>query len=108
MAALRDEDAAVLRSASQGAVALPGLRKIIADAMAAPVFRLCCLIDGVADPDDAEGAWPTFHLAEADENAHEHLMLHDAFFDSYWLWRDRRPDPGWKLDTFEDTGDSRE
>ena len=28
-------------------------------------------------------------------------MSHDQFFESYWEWRERRPDPGWKLDTYE-------
>ena len=30
-------------------------------------------------------------------------LIHDVFYDTYWLWRDRRPDPGWALDTFEGT-----
>jgi hypothetical protein len=25
------------------------------------------------------------------------------FFDTYWTWREHRPDPGWRLDTY--TGD---
>jgi hypothetical protein len=75
------------------------IRKLVAGASAGPLFTLLSLIDGVADPSTIEGPWPSFHLAQTTDQEFEHLMLHDVFFDSYWLWRDRRPDPGWTLDT---------
>jgi hypothetical protein len=29
-------------------------------------------------------------------------LSHDALYESYWAWRRRRPNPGWRLDTCED------
>ncbi len=96
------EDLASLRSGGRGPAAVAALRKLVADAAAWPVFHFCSLLDGVADPESAEGAWPTFHITEASDDECEGVMLHDAFMDGYWLWRDARPDPGWKLDSFND------
>ena len=78
------------------------IRKLVANAAVGPMFALLSLIDGVADPSTIEGSWPSFHLAPATDQEYEHLMLHDVLFDSYWLWRDRRPDRGWVLDTLQD------
>jgi hypothetical protein len=78
------------------------VRKVVADAAAAPLFSLLSLLDGVTDPEGFEGPWGAFHVAPATDTEYESLMLHDVFFDTYWLWRDRRPDPGWSLDTHPD------
>jgi hypothetical protein len=52
----------------------------------------------VADPEDYDGHWPPFQISPYLEGEKEDVFLHDDFFESYWLWRKRRPDPGWKLD----------
>jgi len=99
---LTSDEAMSIHSHARDVESLGALRKLIADAVAAPVFHLCALLDGVSDPKDAEGEWPAFHIAETSDHERGRIMLHDAFLDSYWLWRDARPDPGWKLDTFND------
>jgi hypothetical protein len=71
------------------------LRKLFANAAAYPVFHLFSLADGVADPPVLSDVQKSDHIAAE-------LMLHDGFYESYWAWRCRRPDPGWRLDTFED------
>lgn len=68
------------------------LRKIIANAAAWPLFHLFCLADGVVDPAVS---------SPSQASTSEGLMLHDALYDSYWAWRKQRPDPGWRLDTYE-------
>ena len=69
------------------------LRKIVANAAAYPLFHLMCLADGVADP-PALGDM-------VDGDAVDDDMLHDQFYETYWAWRRRRPDPGWLLDTYD-------
>lgn len=71
------------------------LRKIVADAAASPLFHLMSLADGVADFPELKD------IRKGDQLAVE-IMLHDGFYESYWAWRRRRPDPGWKLDNWED------
>ena len=68
------------------------IRKVIADAAAYPIFHLLSIADGVADQPEIDG------VSAEDKTAVE-LMLHDGFYESYWAWRRRRPDPGWRLDT---------
>lgn len=77
------------------------LRKIVANAASAPLFDLFCLLDGVADPEAYEGEWVGFELMKPSDDEEQAEMLHDAFFETYWGWRDRRPDRGWKLDVYE-------
>jgi hypothetical protein len=96
------EEGAALSSAAPRPEAVAAFRKIIADAAAAPLFTLFSLLDGVSDPQDFDGQWAPFHIAHATDTEREHLMLHDVLFDSYWLWRDCRPNPGWSLDTLPD------
>jgi hypothetical protein len=97
---LTPSEHAALAAGLRGPELQAALRKIIADAAATPLFTFLTLLDGVADPVSFPGPWLPFHIAEATDDEHEHLMLHDVLFDSYWLWRDRRPDPGWCLDTY--------
>lgn len=70
------------------------LRKVVADAAAHPLFHLLSLADGIADVPDLEDVQSEDLLAAE-------IMLHDGFYESYWTWRRRRPDPGWRLDTYE-------
>lgn len=87
------DEAAAIRSLTQTPAMESALRKIIADAAAYPIFHLLSFADGVADaPDIGEVA--------ADEQTAVEIMLHDGFYESYWAWRRRRPDPGWRLDVY--------
>jgi hypothetical protein len=90
-AGLLPDEIAALKSIPKSASMESALRKLFADAASHPVFHLMCLADGVADAPEFNGT----------EDRDDSLMLHDAFFESYWAWRKRRPDPGWKLDTYE-------
>jgi len=99
---LTPQEANALRDHGADREAVSAIRKIIADAAAGPMFAFLSMLDGVADPSACGGPWGSFHIVAATEMEREHLMLHDVLFDTYWLWRDRRPDPGWRLDTFAD------
>ncbi len=59
------------------------------------MFHLLSIADGIVDPPDIE------QVSADDETAAE-IMLHDGFYESYWTWRRRRPDPGWRLDTYSE------
>jgi hypothetical protein len=65
-----------------------GLEKLFADAAAAAFFRFFCLLDGVGNPDlqpvdDWLGA-----VLTAPPDDEDRPMLHDAFFDTYWRYRE--------------------
>jgi len=88
-----DEEVTALASVPKSLAFESAIRKIIADAAAHPLFNLMSLFDGVVDlPEDLD-------VSTRDQSL-EKLQLHDAFYESYWAWRRRRPDPGWRLDTF--------
>ena len=78
-----------------------GLRKLVAEAIASTVFSLFNVIDGTGDPLTSTD-WLGFELVELDDDADVVPMLHDEFFETYWAWRERRPDPGWTLDMLDD------
>jgi len=97
---LTEAEASLVNAGMRGAEAVAALRKIVADAAAAPLFRLLTLIDGVADPEDWKGNWLPLDLRDAPEET-DQPMLHDALFESYWAWVERRGDRGWRLDSAE-------
>src|SRR5262249_29508363 len=79
------------------------LRKVVANAAAAPLFRLFATLQGVADPPDLNEPWLGATLTQASDeasNATSESMLHDELFETYWRWRAQRPNPGWCLDTW--------
>ena len=86
-----------LRTIRHTPVLESAMRKVFADAAAAPIFHLLCLLDGVADPVDFDRPWSPTAL-HSDEND---LMLHDRLGESYWAWRERRT-ADWRLDTLDD------
>lgn len=88
---LPDEEAALMSITKTSAMAR-ALRKLLASTAATPIFDLLSLVDGVADAPELDD------VQEADSPAVDG-MLHDGFYESYWAWRRRRPDPGWRLDT---------
>ena len=64
-----------------------GLTKVIADAIATTAFHFFCVMDAVGDPEDVvEEPWLRAELSEPDEE--EHPMLHDAFFETYWDYKE--------------------
>jgi hypothetical protein len=70
------------------------LRKVIADAAAKPLFGLFVMLDGVSEPEGVDD-WPVWELTPSRE---DNENFHDEWLDAYWTWRERRPDPGWRLD----------
>jgi hypothetical protein len=71
-----------LSDTARGAIA-----KVIADAGAAMLFNLFCLVDGVAAPELSDSpAWAGVSLlARQPDNA----MLHDLLHESYWDYQAR-------------------
>ncbi len=77
------------------------LRKVIANAAAAPLFSLFSCIDGVADPSEYDKEWLGLKFSEPTDGDSQQ-MLHDDFFETYWRWREIRNNPGWKLDALQE------
>ena len=100
---LTGSEHAALASLALGAHGMSAVRKLAADAIATTVFSFFNLLDGTADPVGYGDFWPGFEIVERREE-HEagEMFLHDAFMESYWAWREKRADPGWKLDIFDD------
>jgi hypothetical protein len=76
------------------------LRKVIAYSTATAFFNFFCILDGVGDPDYEVGAWTWATLLDHPEGDYDpyDFMLHDAFYDAYWAWRNPRSEKGWALD----------
>ncbi len=69
--------------------ALAGLEHLVADACAASIHDLFCLLDGVADPEVTEvDEWLGLELVEPDDDEDDRAMLHDNFFESYWRYKE--------------------
>lgn len=92
---LLPDELAAIESLPRSPTLESALRKLIAEAAAYPVFHILSLADGVIDP---------LELDESGIQRSNCEMLHDEFYESYWAWRKRRPDPGWRLDCYEDVG----
>ena len=91
-----------------GPEAVGAIRKVVADAAAAPLFHLFALMDGVAEPEDWQGEWAPVDLSETPEDGPAKAMLHDEFFETYWSWVAKRPNVGWRLDTADEPAHHRE
>lgn len=77
------------------------LRKAIASSSANVLFDLFNILDGTGNPDPGTGAWSEVMVVDVPEDFDEDMdMLHDHFFESYWLWRKKRK-ADWKLDLHE-------
>jgi len=82
---------------------MSAVRKLAADAIATTVFGFLNLLDGTADPVAYGDFWPGFEIEErGEEDESTEMFLHDAFYECYWAWREKRTDPGWKLDILDD------
>ncbi len=101
---LSDAELATLKLIPKNPILLVALRKVIANAIANPLFHFFTLLDGVRDPENYEEFWPPFQISPYKEGEPEDDFLHDDFYAGYWLWRERRPDPGWKLDNYPQEG----
>lgn len=88
------DEIAALTSIPKTSAMERALRKLIADGAAYPLFHLMNLADGVV------GVPQVGNVLDRDRTAVD-IALHDGFYESYWAWRRRRPNPGWRLDTYE-------
>jgi hypothetical protein len=70
-----------------------GLRKLVADACSYPLFHFFSLLDAVTGPDiELDDVWlgASIELNKDDdfEDEDDDLMLHDQFFEAYWLYKE--------------------
>ncbi len=78
------------------------LRKVLASNSAGVFFSFLNIIDGTADPNIEFGEWGEVMLVDFDEENEMDSMLHDDFYGTYWDWKEKRPNPGWKLDLLDE------
>ncbi len=88
------EEEAALNSIPKTEAMESALRKLLASAAAYPIFHLMSLAEKVGEPQE-------IGEVHEDDEAAIRLLLHDGFYESYWAWRRRRPDPGWRLDQYD-------
>lgn len=74
------------------------LRKVLASNTADVFFSFLNIIDGTIDPTVEYGEWGEVMLVDFNEENEIESMLHDNFYGSYWDWKEKRSNPGWKLD----------
>ena len=94
---LTGEEVAALQGVPQDVATTSGLRKLAADAAAKPLWTLFALLDGVGDPEVHDEELGPLELVASEDGEN----FHETWLDEYWTWRKLRPDPGWKLDTYE-------
>jgi hypothetical protein len=94
-AGLTQEEREALAAVEANPALVSGVRKLVATAASSPLFALFTMLDGVADPAGID-EWPVWELTPSEDGEE----LHDRFYDTYWAWRELRPDPGWRLDTY--------
>lgn len=78
------------------------LRKVLASNTADVFFSFLNIIDGTIDPTVEYGEWGEVMLVDFNEENEIESMLHDDFYESYWDWKEKRTNPGWKLDLMDD------
>ena len=77
--------------------AVRALRRVVADAIAGPVYDLLAMIDGAREPEGWEMPWQPFEVRAAEAGSPPG-RLHTAFRETYQEWQRLRPDPGWSLE----------
>ena len=87
------EERAALDRIKGDEVLMSALRKCFASGAASCLFDVFCVLDGIGDFEEGE-----VELATPPPDAGDREMLHDAFLDTYWSWREVRPEKSWKLD----------
>lgn len=101
---LTDEERAALGKLDNNEYLKSALRKVIADNTAQVFFNMFNVLDGTSSPKLYSEKWTGVQLVDDDPDIDEEPfedMLHDAFFDTYWIWKENREDKGWSLDTYE-------
>lgn len=78
------------------------LRKVFASNTADTFFAFLNIIDGTIDPTVEFGEWEEVMLVDFNEENEIDTMLHDDFYGTYWDWKEKRTDPGWKLDLLDE------
>jgi hypothetical protein len=78
--------------------AVRAVRRIVAAAVAGPVYDLLSMIDGAREPEGWEISWRSFEIRGVAEGSAPGT-LHTAFRETYEEWQRVRPDPGWSLES---------
>lgn len=80
---LTDGEIRALAKLNLAPEAVDGLRKVVADACAGPLFNLFCVVDAVGDPAGWEGPeWLGVDLCPRHDDE-DRPMLHDEFFEAF-------------------------
>jgi hypothetical protein len=83
---LTSAELAQLQSPSFAQAVPPALQKVVADSMAAVLFRLFATMDGVGDPEDGrDDLWLGVSLVDRTD---DDTMLHDQFHETFWDYAD--------------------
>jgi len=77
------------------------LRKVLASNTGDVFFSFLNIIDGTADPNVEFGEWGEVMIVDFEEENEIESMLHDVFYGTYWDWKEKRGNPGWKLDLLD-------
>ncbi len=85
---LTAEEISALKQMTLSPAARSALEKLIKDACASPIFELLCLTDGVADVITSNDE-PWLGLSLEPRKSEDQQMLHDFFYESYWLFHNR-------------------
>ena len=78
------------------------LRKVFASNTADVIFSFLNIIDGTSDPTVEFGEWKEVMLVDFNDGNEMDSMLHDDFYETYWDWKEKRINPGWKLDLLDE------
>lgn len=65
-------------------------------------FGFLNILDGTSDPLIEYEKWSEVMLIDFSEQKEVDSMLHDDFFGTYWDWKEKRGNPGWKLDLLDE------
>ena len=78
------------------------LRKVLASSTSDVFFSFLNILDGTIDPTVEYGEWGEVMLVDFDEENEMDSMIHDDFYSTYWDWKEKRTNPGWKLDLLDE------
>jgi hypothetical protein len=99
---LAEDEIAAIGRLQKDASLESAMRKVIASAASEPLYHLISILDGIGDPRGLNEVWLGARIEpnsdEADGSEDIEPLRYD-FYESYWAWRQCRPNPGWRLDT---------
>jgi hypothetical protein len=78
------------------------LRIVMASNVSDVFFGFLNILDGTSDPLIEYEKWSEVMLIDFSEQKEVDSMLHDDFFGTYWDWKEKRGNPGWKLDLLDE------